>query len=165
MSVRLGWLWDSTIHACRCLYCDLHCCHERHSVRAVHARQVFGGRARAPGAGIDAVARGVCWRFRRGHCWSAILATQDEERAVPNDAVFRSSDPSRLFSGLAVSAIGRACSDCRAVPTAAPEGGHISHFNIEVIWSGRRGSNPRPRPWQGRALPLSYTRIRKRWRR
>ena len=27
-------------------------------------------------------------------------------------------------------------------------------------WSGRRGSNPRPRPWQGRALPLSYTRIR-----
>ena len=31
-------------------------------------------------------------------------------------------------------------------------------------WSGRRGSNPRPRPWQGRALPLSYTRIRL-WRR
>ena len=28
-------------------------------------------------------------------------------------------------------------------------------------WSGRRGSNPRPRPWQGRALPLSYTRIRR----
>eukprot|EP00963_Diacronema_lutheri_P014491 scaffold3008_cov1771-Pavlova_lutheri.AAC.3 len=24
--------------------------------------------------------------------------------------------------------------------------------------SGRRGSNPRPRPWQGRALPLSYFR-------
>ena len=32
------------------------------------------------------------------------------------------------------------------------------------FWSGRRGSNPRPRPWQGRALPLSYTRVRKRWR-
>src|SRR3954468_15899652 len=30
-------------------------------------------------------------------------------------------------------------------------------------WSGRRGSNPRPRPWQGRALPLSYTRILWRW--
>src|SRR4029450_7120820 len=26
-------------------------------------------------------------------------------------------------------------------------------------WSGRRDSNPRPRPWQGRALPLSYTRV------
>ncbi len=25
-------------------------------------------------------------------------------------------------------------------------------------WSGRRDSNPRPRPWQGRALPLSYAR-------
>ena len=32
-------------------------------------------------------------------------------------------------------------------------------------WSGRRGSNPRPRPWQGRALPLSYTRVREGWRR
>src|SRR6185369_2610589 len=28
------------------------------------------------------------------------------------------------------------------------------------FWSGRRDSNPRPRPWQGRALPLSYTRVR-----
>jgi hypothetical protein len=32
------------------------------------------------------------------------------------------------------------------------------HFG--KFWSGRRDSNPRPRPWQGRALPLSYTRIR-----
>ena len=30
-------------------------------------------------------------------------------------------------------------------------------------WSGRRDSNPRPRPWQGRALPLSYTRIRRKY--
>ena len=28
----------------------------------------------------------------------------------------------------------------------------------QTKWSGRRGSNPRPRPWQGRALPLSYSR-------
>jgi hypothetical protein len=26
------------------------------------------------------------------------------------------------------------------------------------FWSGRRGSNPRLRPWQGRTLPLSYSR-------
>src|SRR5713226_1216456 len=26
-------------------------------------------------------------------------------------------------------------------------------------WSGRGDSNPRPQPWQGCALPLSYTRI------
>src|SRR5271156_4331517 len=31
-------------------------------------------------------------------------------------------------------------------------------------WSGRRGSNPRPRPWQGRALPLSYARILVGWK-
>jgi hypothetical protein len=27
------------------------------------------------------------------------------------------------------------------------------------IWSGRRDSNPRPQPWQGCALPLSYARV------
>ena len=27
-----------------------------------------------------------------------------------------------------------------------------------AIWSGKRGSNPRPQPWQGCALPLSYFR-------
>lgn len=26
-------------------------------------------------------------------------------------------------------------------------------------WSGNRGSNPGPRPWHGRALPLSYIRL------
>src|SRR4029453_14091200 len=26
-------------------------------------------------------------------------------------------------------------------------------------WSGKRDSNPRPQPWQGCALPLSYSRI------
>src|SRR3954463_2208320 len=31
---------------------------------------------------------------------------------------------------------------------------------IRTDWSGRRDSNPRPQPWQGCALPLSYTRIR-----
>jgi hypothetical protein len=34
------------------------------------------------------------------------------------------------------------------------------HCCLGSSWSGRRDSNPRPRPWQGRALPLSYTRIR-----
>ena len=35
----------------------------------------------------------------------------------------------------------------------------IHHFFKN--WSGRRDLNPRPQPWQGCALPLSYTRIRK----
>src|ERR671932_438239 len=29
------------------------------------------------------------------------------------------------------------------------------------FWSGRRDLNPRLRPWQGRTLPLSYSRSRK----
>ena len=32
------------------------------------------------------------------------------------------------------------------------------NFNI-TVWSGRRDLNPRPQPWQGCALPLSYARI------
>ena len=36
----------------------------------------------------------------------------------------------------------------------------INVCNFGRFWSGRRDSNPRPRPWQGRALPLSYTRVR-----
>ena len=27
-----------------------------------------------------------------------------------------------------------------------------------AVWSGKRGSNSRPQPWQGCALPLSYSR-------
>src|SRR6266403_5803505 len=46
--------------------------------------------------------------------------------------------------------------------TKPPDGGLslFIRFALKKSWSGRRGSNPRPRPWQGRALPLSYTRIR-----
>ena len=29
---------------------------------------------------------------------------------------------------------------------------------LSTVWSGRRDSNPRPQPWQGCALPLSYAR-------
>jgi hypothetical protein len=42
----------------------------------------------------------------------------------------------------------------------AQRGPSFSSANSKNPWSGRRDSNPRPRPWQGRALPLSYTRIR-----
>ena len=31
----------------------------------------------------------------------------------------------------------------------------------DAIWSGKRDSNSRPPPWQGGALPLSYSRIKK----
>ena len=31
-------------------------------------------------------------------------------------------------------------------------------MSVYVIWSGKRGSNPRHPPWQGGALPLSYSR-------
>ena len=37
----------------------------------------------------------------------------------------------------------------------------LTTWLCRLVWSGRRGLNPRPRPWQGRALPLSYFR---KWR-
>src|SRR3954452_14507379 len=37
----------------------------------------------------------------------------------------------------------------------APENRGFGNFEN---WSGRRDSNPRPQPWQGCALPLSYAR-------
>jgi hypothetical protein len=38
--------------------------------------------------------------------------------------------------------------------------GNIRQARKVATWSGRRDLNPRPSPWQGDALPLSYSRIR-----
>ena len=35
----------------------------------------------------------------------------------------------------------------------------LKRKDSEDIWSGKRDSNPRHSPWQGDALPLSYSRI------
>src|SRR5271166_3046540 len=45
----------------------------------------------------------------------------------------------------------RAPGEARQETLARGEGGKI--------WSGRRDLNPRLRPWQGRTLPLSYSRL------
>jgi hypothetical protein len=37
-------------------------------------------------------------------------------------------------------------------------GGQPPHLTASEGWSGKRDSNPRLRPWQGRTLPLSYSR-------
>ena len=36
-----------------------------------------------------------------------------------------------------------------------------SRQSIWIVWSGRRGSNPRPSAWKADALPLSYSRTNK----
>ena len=41
-------------------------------------------------------------------------------------------------------------------PSGHSEWNHSLYNNLK--WSGRRGSNSRPQPWQGCALPLSYSR-------
>ena len=32
-------------------------------------------------------------------------------------------------------------------------------YAANIVWSGRRGSNSRPPPWQGGVLPLNYFRL------
>src|SRR5690606_11201634 len=46
-----------------------------------------------------------------------------------------------------------------ALNAKTPQKG-VSYQSKLTDWSGRRDSNPRPQPWQGCALPLSYTRSR-----
>src|SRR5580765_2558170 len=46
----------------------------------------------------------------------------------------------------------------RRTDHAASYGGHPSRTSLSEGWSGKRDSNPRLRPWQGRTLPLSYSR-------
>ena len=46
-----------------------------------------------------------------------------------------------------------------ALQAAALPLGDGSVLNVNCLWSGRRESNPLPQPWQGYALPLSYSRI------
>ena len=43
----------------------------------------------------------------------------------------------------------------RGLPTVA----HATLATVSESWSGKRDSNPRLRPWQGRTLPLSYSRL------
>ena len=45
-----------------------------------------------------------------------------------------------------------------AIPPKLANRLDLSNFTSNIIgtnWSGRRGSNPRPEPWQGSALPTA----------
>ncbi len=53
------------------------------------------------------------------------------------------------------------CAHAGRTTQKAPENpAPLAVCNAKMSWSGRRDSNPRPQPWQGCALPLSYSRVR-----
>ena len=72
----------------------------------------------------------------------------------------------RLFAGLGLHMVNLApatrrqlyclCRDYSPRGFPAASSVWLGCERLESNWSGRRDSNPRPRPWQGRALPLSY---------
>ena len=73
---------------------------------------------------------GTGWKWRR--------------RIIPT--AYAHSDEESSFEPARSAKAGRANKDPRVRPRDVEE------------WSGRRDSNPRPQPWQGCALPLSYAR-------
>ncbi len=40
-----------------------------------------------------------------------------------------------------------------------PKRQKLKEKTVQIFWSGKRDSNPRHSPWQGDALPLSYSRM------
>ena len=96
--------------------------------------------ARGPQTGAARARTGQCLHCKRVNVIHSIAA-RDEPLHVH-------------FNGISA----RICRAERQIRGVLPAGS--ASARIWSDWSGRRGSNPRPRPWQGRALPLSYTRIR-----
>jgi hypothetical protein len=82
----------------------------------------------------------------------AAIATKLAPKFTPNRTAFVSAG---LITGVTETATG-----IGGPPLALVYQHHPAPTLRATIWSGRRDSNPRPQPWQGCALPLSYTRIR-----
>ena len=131
------------------------------------------GRCRAPG--LEPESRDAArWSRLLDSCICAhrsILGTRqiDEKRfarcpqPLPNQPVaarIQGSDPIRCRSQAAPSARVPNSFYTNSTPADGAKFYRIlSRRNLDPeVWSGRRDSNPRPRPWQGRALPLSYAR-------
>ncbi len=60
--------------------------------------------------------------------------------------------PPRAFASL------RSPRERGAPLSESPVGGQIDRLCCKESWSGKGDLNPRPSPWQGDALPLSYSR-------
>jgi hypothetical protein len=108
------------------------------------------GASRSAAQGGDAGAHGADYGHRAGYGWRRDSAAGiGARRARIRHAFFRRIHPDRWASLRSVG--DAACS--------SPTRREFVHARERTNWSGRRDSNPRPQPWQGCALPLSYTRI------
>ena len=88
----------------------------------------------------------------------------------PNNSTIRAHDNSGCFGGGGRNRtgvhgfVGRCMTTlpprriCRSLKTKKGKRSIDGFFRFPWNWSGKRGSNSRPQPWQGCALPLSYSR-------
>ena len=122
--------------------------------------------------GVAGSARTMRWNQRR-----YLRSSLDSSVVHPSSACTRLQLPARVRTSLATrpdlqtkggqlrlpSEIGPMPlpTTCSSVPLSA-SAPTVKFKNFIIVlrknWSGRWDSNPRPQPWQGCALPLSYTR-------
>ena len=120
---------------------------DRHQTVSV---RISRGANRSVAQGGDGEARGADYGRRAGCGWRRDSgAGIGARRARTRHGFFRCTRPGRWAS--LRSAGDAACS--------SPTRREFFLARERTNWSGRRDSNPRPQPWQGCALPLSYTRI------
>jgi hypothetical protein len=101
-------------------------------------------------------ARAVCNAPHRPAARTANdMACQPKRSARPQQPTFAAPRQWPAEPKLAVCAKGSASA---ALPLRRDQ---PSHAYESEGWSGKRDSNPRLRPWQGRTLPLSYSRPRR----
>jgi hypothetical protein len=109
-------------------------------------RAVSSAPHRSPSKGVPRQRRG-----ERIAIWNSIESAQAREQAAKTVSVScQKPTPIRVLF---------ACFPASSRDTPHKEKPRkSSRFSAALNWSGRRDSNPRPQPWQGCALPLSYAR-------
>ena len=117
----------------------------------------FTGRQLASSV-VDSLRSGPRWRFK----W-ALLRGKKRDSLASNcvQIPFQPATESRLPIQLHVFGSGkRDCptSNCVQIPFQPATESRLP-IQLHVFGSGKRDLNPRHRPWQGRALPLSYSRF------
>ena len=87
-------------------------------------------------------------------------ASNDGEDIAENGGQARNRTEVRGFAGRCITTLPPGRSHTSEEPDADKEKPRPSGrgFSAMSTWSGKRDSNSRPQPWQGCALPLSYSR-------
>ena len=143
---------------------DQHRAHHRHSDRRRADRNVVASRAPSQRARTPADAMGISRSTdldRPTTTWAGASADARGNRHADRGHNDPASGPGGV-AGPGNPAVRRRVFGHACIHAAPPTPRSRCHVHLVCsdlnVWSGRRDSNPRPQPWQGCALPLSYAR-------